>query len=50
MIVQKIAIHQWHAPECARWRRNSIWVEEKKKTYEKTVNGWKKLARGERKI
>jgi hypothetical protein len=42
-----------HSPEptqhvqYARWRRKFIWVEEKKKTCEKTIKGWRKVARGE---
>jgi hypothetical protein len=30
-------------------RRSSFWVEDKKKTYRKSIIGWRKLARGERK-
>jgi hypothetical protein len=33
----------------ARWRRKVIWVEERKKIFEKTMKGWRELARDERK-
>jgi hypothetical protein len=38
---------QWFRP--ARWRKYSIWVEEKKKSLKKTVRCWRRLARCERK-